>query len=157
MSRGYSKIIIVGNLGRDPEMRYTPSGRAVTNFSVAVNRRRRDSGSNSWVDETDWYRVSVWEKQAEIADQYLRKGMQVLVEGELHPGIFTGQDGNARLSLDIRFARFQMLGTREENEAIRAGAGQSFQESPGGGYGSQQQSGPNDDYEFDDDLDDVPF
>lgn len=160
MSRGYCKIIIVGNLGGDPEMRYTPQGNAVTNFSVAVNLPRRDSASNQMVDDTTWYRVSVWGRQAEVADQYLRRGMKVLVEGELHPRPFTGNDGQERMSMDINFARFQMLGTREENEALRSGQG--IQEGGGGqSYGNQQQQSRrsnDDDYQFDDDdMDDVPF
>ena len=159
MSRGYCKIIIVGNLGADPEMRYTPQGNAVTNFSVAVNLPRRDAASNQMVDDTTWYRVSVWGRQAEVADQYLRRDMKVLVEGELHPRPFTGNDGQERMSMDINFARFQMLGTREENDALRSGQG--IQEGGGGqGYSNQQPSrrSNDDDYQFDDDdMDDVPF
>lgn len=155
MSRGYCKIIIVGNLGADPEMRYTPSGRAVTNFSVAVNRRTRDS-DGQMQDETDWYRVSAWERQAETADQYLRKGMKVLVEGELAPRQFTDQSGQLRTSLDIRFARFVMLNTREEADQIRASAGIDRAPAAAGTQQQQSDQGDFDDYE-DEDLDDVPF
>lgn len=155
MSRGYCKIIIVGNLGADPEMRYTPSGRAVTNFSVAVNRRTRNS-DGQMQDETDWYRVSAWERQAETADQYLRKGMKVLVEGELAPRQFTDQSGQLRTSLDIRFARFVMLNTREEADQIRASAGMDRAPATAGAQQQQSDQGNFDDYE-DEDLDDVPF
>lgn len=154
MSRGYCKIIIVGNLGADPEMRYTPSGRAVTNFSVAVNRRTRDS-EGQMQDETDWYRVAVWNQQAEIADQYLRKGMKVLVEGELAPRQFTDQSGQLRTSLDVRFARFVMLNTREEADQIRASGGMDRAPATAG---TQQESSSSDYDDFDDEeLDDVPF
>src|SRR5690606_20125764 len=100
MSRGYSRIIIVGNLGRDPEMRYTPSGTPVTNFSVAVNRRR-PTGGGEYQDETDWYRVAVFGRMAEVADQYLVRGMKVLVDGQPQIRSFTGQDGVERTSIEI--------------------------------------------------------
>ena len=158
MSRGYSRIIVVGNLGRDPEMRYTPSGTPVTNFSIAVNRRR-PSGGGEYVDETDWYRVAVFGRQAEVADQYLSRGMKVLVDGQPRINTYVGNDGVERTNIEINCDNFQMLGTREENEAIRASAG--MQQGGAGGYeggGGQQapqQPPGNDDY--DDDLDDVPF
>lgn len=85
----YHTIIIVGNLGRDPEMRYTPSGQAVTNLSVATNRKYTGSDGQQ-VKETTWFRVSVWGKQAETCSQYLRKGSAVLVEGRLVPDPATG-------------------------------------------------------------------
>lgn len=155
MSRGYSRIIIVGNLGRDPEMRYTPSGTPVTNFSVAVNRRR-PTGGGEYVDETDWYRVAVFGRQAEIADQYLARGMKVLVDGQPRINTFVGNDGVERTNIEINCDNFQMLGTREENEAIRASAGM---QTNAGGYdgdaNNQPRQGP-EDYE-DDDIDDVPF
>jgi len=80
----YQKLILVGNLGRDPEMRYTPDGKAVTSFSVATSRKYNDK------DETTWFRVSVWGKQAESCNQYLTKGSKVLVEGRLRPDANTG-------------------------------------------------------------------
>ena len=154
MSRGYSRIIVVGNLGRDPEMRYTPSGTPVTNFSVAVNRRR-PSGGGEYVDETDWYRVAVFGRQAEIADQYLARGMKVLVDGQPRINTFVGNDGVERTNVEINCDNFQMLNTREENEAIRASAGMQpaasgFDNDSGG------QSPPQSD-DFEDDIDDVPF
>ena len=88
----FHKVLLVGNLGRDPEMRYTPSGQAVTNMSVATNRSYTDS-SGEKVDETVWFRVSVWGKQAESVHQYLRKGRQVLVEGRMVPD----ENGNPRI------------------------------------------------------------
>ena len=151
MSRGYSRIIVVGNLGRDPEMRYTPSGTPVTNFSIAVNRRR-PSGGGEYVDETDWYRVAVFGRQAEIADQYLARGMKVLVDGRPSINTFVGNDGVERTNVEINCDNFQMLNTREENEAIRAQAGM---QQGGGGYGGPgNQAGPD---EIEDDLEDVPF
>ena len=85
----YSKIIIVGNVGKDPEMRYTPSGQAVTNFSVAVNKQFTNSGGEK-VKRTVWYRVSAWGKTAEICNEYLKKGSKVLIEGDLNADPETG-------------------------------------------------------------------
>jgi single-strand DNA-binding protein len=154
MSRGYSRIIVVGNLGRDPEMRYTPSGTPVTNFSVAVNRRR-PSGGGEFVDETDWYRVAVFGRQADIADKYLSRGMKVLIDGRPSIVTYTGNDGVERTNVEINCDNFQMLNTREENEAIRAASGT---QQTSGGYGGDMgnQPGQSSD-DFDDDLDDVPF
>lgn len=153
MSRGYSRIIVVGNLGRDPEMRYTPSGTPVTNFSIAVNRRR-PSGGGEFVDETDWYRVAVFGRQAEIADQYLARGMKVLVDGQPRINTFVGNDGVERTNVEINCDNFHMLNTREENEAIRAQAGV---QSSGGGYDGPSGDGAQGSDDFNDDLDDVPF
>jgi len=157
MSRGYSRIIIVGNLGRDPEMRYTPSGTPVTNFSVAVNRRR-PTGGGEYQDETDWYRVAVFGRMAEVADQYLVRGMKVLVDGQPQIRTFTGQDGVERTTVEINADNFIMLNTRDESEALRAGAGVSTGPSDfsGGPRGGAQDPGERYD-EFEDDIDDVPF
>lgn len=157
MSRGYSRIIVVGNLGGNPEMRYTPSGTPVTNFSIAVNRRR-PTGGGEYIDETDWYRVAVFGRQAEVADQYLVRGMKVLVDGQPRIDRYTGQDGVERTNVEIRCDNFQMLNTREESELIRANAGGSAAErapAGAGGYNDDQSRRPDDD--FDDDIDDVPF
>ncbi len=98
----YQKLVIVGRLGRDPEMRYMPDGTAVTSFNVATDRRWTDKYTGQPVQETTWFRVSVWGRQAESVNQYLSKGSMVLVEGHLTPDanggsprIWTGQDGTA--------------------------------------------------------------
>ncbi len=103
----YQKIIIAGNLGRDPEMRYAPNGDAVTSLNVATNRKYTDKGGQK-VEETTWFRVSVWGKQAETCNQYLKKGSKVLIEGRLQadkatggPRIWTRQDGTAGSSFEI--------------------------------------------------------
>ncbi len=85
----YQTLILVGNVGKDPEMRYTPSGQAVTSFSVAVNNQYTSSGGEA-VKETTWFRVTTWGKQAEVCNQYVKKGMKVLVEGRLTPDKATG-------------------------------------------------------------------
>jgi len=119
----YHTIIIVGNLGRDPEMRYTPSGQAVTNFNVATNRQYTDSNGQQ-VKETIWFRVSTWGKQAETCNQYLKKGNKVLVEGRLVPDqatggprVWTRQDGTATASFEVSANTVRFLTSRGEAEA----------------------------------------
>ncbi len=115
----FQKMILVGNLGRDPEMRYTPGGQAVTNFSVATNRRYTDS-SGETRDETVWFRISAWGKQAETCNQYLKKGSRVLVEGRLNgdengnPRMWTGQDGTPRASFEVTSQNVRFLSGRDE-------------------------------------------
>ena len=108
----FQQCIIVGNLGRDPEMRYTPEGRAVTNFSVAVSRRWT-SQDGSQGEKTWWFRVSCWGKLAETTNQYLKKGRQVMVIGEVDASAFAGQDGNPRASLDLTAREVKFLGGRD--------------------------------------------
>ncbi len=121
----YHKVVLVGNLGRDPEMRYTPSGQAVTNMSVATNRRFTDS-SGEQRDETVWFRISVWGRQAETVNQYLRKGRQVLVEGNLvpdengNPRIWNRQDGSPAASFEVRAQTVRFLGGRDESADFAA-------------------------------------
>lgn len=133
----YQKIIIIGNLGRDPEMRYTPSGQAVTNFSVATNRQYTGSDGQR-VDETIWFRVSAWGRQAETCNQYLKQGSKVLVEGRLTadaasggPRIWTRQDGTPAASYEISAGTVRFLSTRQEDE--------SFQGSSSGPVGQQEE------------------
>ncbi len=116
----YHTIIIVGNVGKDPEMRYTPSGQPVTSFSVATNRKYNNSAGQQ-VNETIWFRVSAWGKQAEICNQYVKKGSKVLVEGRLTPDqasggpkTFTRQDGTTGASYDVMAATVRFLSSRAE-------------------------------------------
>ena len=124
----YHKVIIVGNLGGDPTMRYTNDGTPVTSFSVAVNEVRGDRESGEQQKRTIWWRVSVWRKQAEICNQYLSKGRTVLVEGTMNadpqtggPRIWTGQDGQPRASFEMTGHTVRFLGGRSPD----AGAGGS--------------------------------
>jgi len=116
----YQKLVIVGNLGNDPEMRYTPSGQAVTNFNVATSRRYTTSDGNQ-VDETTWFRVSAWGKLAELCNQYLKKGRKVLVDGRLNPDkdtggpkVYTRQDGSSGASYEITADQVRFLSPRSE-------------------------------------------
>jgi len=119
---GMNKITIIGNLGRDPEMRYTPSGSAVTDFSVAVTRsyRTRD-GENK--EETEWFRVRCWERLAEIANQYLPKGRQVYVEGRLKSRTYQDQSGETRVSLDVNATELVLLGQRSDGPGAASAPG----------------------------------
>ena len=109
-----NKMMIIGNLGADPELRYTPSGKAVANLRVAVNDRYRGQ-DGEWQEETHWFRVEVWEQAAERAAEQLRKGHKVYAEGQLRPREFEGNDGQKRTSLEIRFARVLSLERRDRD------------------------------------------
>ena len=124
----YQKIIIAGNLGRDPEMRYTPSGQAVTNFSVATNRQYTAS-DGQLVKETTWFRISAWGRLAETCNQYLKRGSKVLIEGRLNadpqsggPRVYTRQDGSTGSSFEITAETVRFLSTRAEDESFQASA-----------------------------------
>ena len=118
----YQTIIIVGNVGRDPEMRYTPSGQAVTSFSVATNRQYTNNNAET-IKETIWFRVSAWGKTGETCNQYLKKGSKVLVEGRLTadpatggPRIWQAQDGTSRASFEVSAQTVRFLSSRSETE-----------------------------------------
>ena len=119
----YQQITLVGNLGRDPEMRYTASGAAVTSFPVATSQRW--TGSDGQRNEkTIWFRVSAWERQAETCNQFLTKGQRVLVVGEVEePYVYTDQEGNSRASLQVKARNVQFLNTRAEAGAMDGGGG----------------------------------
>lgn len=108
-----NKVILVGNLGRDPESRSLPSGEQVTRISIATTESRKDRNSGEKIERTEWHRVVFFNKLAEIAGQYLRKGSQVYIEGRLRTSKYTGQDGIERYSTDIIADQMQMLGSRQ--------------------------------------------
>ena len=111
---GYQYTIIIGNVGRDPELRYTQSGVAVCDFSVAVTRRWNDRTTNEQREETTWFRVSAWRGLAETCNAYVRKGMQIMVAGRVNASAYIGQDGEARASLELTALDVQFLGRRGE-------------------------------------------
>jgi single-strand DNA-binding protein len=124
----YHSIIIVGNLGKDPEMRYTPSGQAVTSFSVATSRKYAGA-SGETVSETIWFRVSAWGKQAETCNQYLKKGSKVLVEGRLSPDKETGaprvyqtKDGSHAASYEVTASTVRFLSSRNDGDGMTEAA-----------------------------------
>jgi single-strand DNA-binding protein len=135
----YHTLIIVGNVGKDPEMRYTPSGQPVTTFNVATNRQY--TGTNGQpVKETIWFRVTTWGKQAEICNQYVKKGSKVLVEGRLTPDantggprVWTAQDGAPRASFEVTANTVRFLSSRGEGDGAGSGGemgGGSFVGAP---------------------------
>ncbi|MDT5159416.1 MAG: single-strand DNA-binding protein [Acidobacteriota bacterium] len=130
----FNKIIIVGNLGRDPELSYTPQGTAVCKFSVATNERRRDKAGEQQ-DITTWFRVTVWGKQAENVSRYLSKGRKVYLEGRLHMEEWTDREGKPRTTLEVNASDVQFIDSSPNVEGIPVR--QAAQGAPGGG---QQQT-----------------
>jgi len=148
-----NKVIVVGNLGADPETRYLPSGEAVTNVSVATTRNWKNKESGDKQEETEWHRVVFYDRLAEIAGEYLKKGSQVYVEGSLRTRKWQDKDGQDRYSTEIRADVMQMLGRREgggepradhsERAAPKAAEAKAPAKKPAG--------------KFDDMEDDIPF
>jgi single-strand DNA-binding protein len=127
-----SKIMIIGNVGRDPELKMTGNGRPVCEFSVAVNRVIGGGQGGERQEQTDWYRVSCWGKQAETAQQIIQKGRLVFVEGRFQPREWTGNDQQKRLSLEISADNFQVLDSRRDRgEGMGAGAPAAAPNEPG--------------------------
>ena len=143
MASSFNKIIIVGYLGRDPELRYTPDGTPVCNFSIATTERKKDK-SGEFQDVTTWFRVNLWRRQAEVASQYLSKGKQVYVEGRLTQSEYQDRDGNTRTSLEVNGTDIHFIGPRGE-ESGSPREERSIQQS-----GSHEPAGPITD-------DDIPF
>ena len=120
----YQQITIVGNLGNDPEMRYTASGIPVTNFNAATSRVWNNQEGQRQ-EKTIWFRVTAWQKQAELASQYLTKGRQVLVVGEMEePDVWTDREGNQRASLQVRAFSIKFLGNRSDGDGGGSAASQ---------------------------------
>ena len=132
----YHTLIIVGNVGKDPEMRYTPSGQAVTSFSVATNREYT-TGNGEKVKETIWFRITTWGKQAEVCNQYVKKGMKVLVDGRLTPDKATGgprvwqrNDGSPAASFEVTAGTVRFLSSRGETSDMSSQGGYDNAELP---------------------------
>ncbi len=149
MARGVNKVIIVGNLGQDPETRYMPSGAAVTNFTVATNESWKDKQTGEQKERTEWHRVAMFNRLAEIAAEYLRKGSQVYIEGKLRTRKWQGQDGQDRYTTEIIADEMQMLGGRGGGGGSSSYGGGSSQAGGGSRGGA---STPSSDGEFDDDI-----
>jgi len=153
MARGINKVILVGNLGKDPEMKYTASGAAIANITVATSESWNDKQTGEKVDKTEWHRVVAFQRLAEIMGEYLKKGSQVYIEGKLQTRKWQDQNGQDRYTTEIVADQMQMLGGRGgEGDNRQQGAG-GFRANP-----SQQQTAPsqqNQDNDFADD--DIPF
>jgi single-strand DNA-binding protein len=145
-----SKIQIIGNLGRDPELRYTPSGRPVATFTVAVNQSQKNQQSGEWIESTDWFRVSIWGDRGERAAENLRKGSRVFVDGRFRTREYEANDGQKRISLDITADTVLGLDKREQGEG-------SFQGAPAGsGAGAPAAGGRSGGFD-DTEIDELPF
>jgi single-strand DNA-binding protein len=151
MARGINKVILIGNLGADPETRAMPSGTTVANLRIATSESWRDKQTGEQQERTEWHRVALFGRLAEIAGEYLRKGSQVYIEGSLRTRKWQDKQGNERYSTEIVGNELQMLGGRAgaaagspAGAAVAAGAAPSYSEESGGG-GSRRE-------EFDDDI-----
>ena len=123
MARGVNKVILVGNLGADPETRYTASGAAITNIRIATSESWRDKQTGENQERTEWHRVVFFSRLAEIAGEYLRKGSQVYIEGSLRTNKWQGQDGQDRYTTEIIASEMQMLGARGGEASARPAGG----------------------------------
>jgi len=146
----FNKIIIVGNLGRDPELRYTPQGTPVCSFSVATNDKRKDKAGEQQ-DITTWFRVTAWGRQAETASQYLTKGQSVYIEGRLRLEEWTDRDGKQRSTLEVHATDMQFIGGGRSEDA----ATPSQNTATASATGSKAAPSQPPDNEFSDD--DIPF
>ena len=141
-----NKVIILGNCGRDPEMRYGASGMAMCNISIATSTKRKDKNTGEYVEETQWHRVQFFDKLAEIAGQYVKKGQPVYVEGRIKYGKFTNKDGVEQQTCDIVAESMQLLGSKDAAPAQRPQAAPAQRTAP------KQASGG-----FEDMDSDIPF
>ena len=151
MARGINKVIILGNLGSEPDARQMPNGNAVTNISIATGRSWRDKESQEMIEKTEWHRVVFFGRIAEIASQYLKKGSRVYVEGRLQTRKWQDKDGNDRWTTEIVANEMQMLG---EGGGIKGGSEFTPEESHEFEAPKKTNGGSEFDPEFDDD---VPF
>lgn len=138
MARGVNKVIIVGNLGRDPEVRYTPNGSAVANVTIATSEQWKDKQSGENKDKTEWHRVVFFNRLAEIVSEYLKKGSQIYIEGSLRTNKWQDQSGNDRYTTEIIAREMQMLGGRTGG----SGSGMSGSGSAGFDQGMDQSQPP---------------
>ena len=139
-----NKVILVGNLGKDPELRYTPSGTAVATFSMATTERYKDRDGNKQT-KTEWHNIVVWRQLAEICGKFLHKGKQVYVEGKIQNRSYDDRDGNKRYISEVVVSEMQMLGSRDDNQqggGGYSGGGQNQNYTQGGGQGSNQNQSP---------------
>ena len=155
MARGINKVIIVGNVGGDPETRAMPSGSSVTNLTIATNESWKDKQTGEQKERTEWHRVAMFNRLAEIAAEYLRKGSQVYIEGKLRTRKWQDKSGNDRYTTEIIADEMQMLGGRggagggSGGGNFGGGAPSGGEQQGGGGGNAPPQQGPDD---FDDDI-----
>lgn len=165
-----NKVILVGNLGKDPELRYTPSGAAVATFSLATTERYKDRDGNRQ-EKTEWHNVVAWRQLAEICGKYLHKGKQVYIEGKIQTRSYDDRDGNKRYMTEVVADQMQMLGSKKDDQGSGYGGGQqgSYNQNPApasqstpqqnttGGSQQAPQQGANFDEPVYNDDDEIPF
>jgi len=149
MARGINKVILVGNLGRDPEIKYMPSGDALANLTIATSENWKDKTSGERVERTEWHRVVLFKRLAEIAGEYLRKGSKVYIEGRLQTRKWQAQDGSDRYTTEIVANDLQMLDSRGGAENYNSAPSAQAANSGGGGSPQMAPMGMDD---FDDDI-----
>ena len=148
MARGVNKVILVGTLGQDPDTRYTPSNAAVANLSIATNESWKDKQTGEQKEKTEWHRVVMFNRLAEIATEYLRKGSQVYIEGKIQTRKWEDKDGNDRYTTEIVANEMQMLGGRSAGKTSSSSMNSNS---------SEEISSPKNTQENDDFDDDIPF
>lgn len=154
MARGINKVILVGNLGADPESRTTPGGLTVTNIRVATTEKRKDRQSGDLIEETEWHRIVMFDRLAEVAREYLRKGSQVYIEGQIRTNKWQDKDGNDRYTTEIIARDMQMLGGRP---GAGAPGGGDYDDRPAASGGRAPAGGGRKDREEPPFEDDIPF
>ena len=160
MAGGINKVILIGNLGKDPEVRFTPGGQAVANFNIATSESWNDKTTQQKVEKTEWHRIVVWGKLAELCGEYLKKGRQCYVEGRLQTREWTDKEGQKKYTTEVVANTVQFLGGAPGGRSADAGgayqAGGSRPESTGGGNESGG-GAPPDDMGGPPPADDIPF
>lgn len=141
MARGVNKVILIGNLGRDPEMRYTQNQQPIANFSLATSDSWTDRATNERRERTEWHRVVCFRRLAEICGEYLHKGSKVYIEGSLQTRSWEGQDGQTRYTTEVVAREMQMLDGRGEGGGGNYGGAEGPPPGPDDGYGQRQDAG----------------
>ena len=157
--KSVNRVTLLGNLGKDPEVKYTPSGTAIATLNIATNYRSKDKTSGEWVDHTEWHRVVCWERLAEIAGEYLKKGRPVYIEGRLQTRSWDDKDsGQKKYRTEVLVNELSLLGGRGDSSASSHSNGGGYSRSNAGGYG-QARPATNDEYYADQGItdDDIPF
>ncbi len=156
MARGINKVILVGNLGQDPELRYTGNGTAVCNLRIATNESYKDA-NGEWVERTEWHTVVAWSRLAEICNEYLHKGSQVYIEGSLQTRSWEDRDGNTKYTTEIKAREMMILSGRDTPGGESSGGGQRSQSrQPAKAKQTAKAAEGSEDYSFEAD-DDLPF
>ena len=150
--RGINKVILIGNLGQDPEVRYMPNGNAVANVTIATSESWKDKNSGEQQERTEWHRVVFYRRLAEIVGEYLRKGSKVYVEGRLQTRKWQDNNGQDRYTTEIIADQMQMLDSRGGSASMGSGAPASSSNFSGGGDNGFSQSAPSPSGDFEDDI-----